>query len=130
MRGILQRQAYIHIDAVKYLSGKFVNPTTSLEDRQRMDLPNKSAYKKWIAKLQQETSIRSPSTFQKAPSPVTFTKPEIKSSSKPSMSTSSVRKPSALTIDNEVYEAICSRKPTGPCSPLHHAKNLRHFNNK
>ena len=83
------------------------NPITSREDRQKMEMPNKSAYKKWIAKFQSETKPRSLTTFTKAPSPVIFTRPEITISSKPMAPTNSkVRKPTALTVDNHVYEAI------------------------
>ena len=48
---IMQRQAYIHIDAVHNLSGDYDNPITSREDRHKMALPNRTAYKKWMLKF-------------------------------------------------------------------------------
>ena len=80
-----------------------------------MEIPHKSAYKKWIAKFQSETKPRSLNTFTKATSPIIFTRPEITTSSKTMVPTkSNVRKPAALTVDNDVYEANCSRRPTHP----------------
>ena len=74
--------------------------------------PNKSAYDKWIQKFQSETKPRSPKDFVKSQSPTIFNKPKIRiSSEKQPQSNSKIRKPTALTIDNEVYTAICSRKP-------------------
>ena len=110
---ILQRQAYIHADAYRNVRDNYQEPITSREDRAKMGIPNKTSYNKWVQKLQRETKPKSPRDFQKVKSPVLFNKPEIRITSKEQkIGNSNVRKPTALTIDHEVYTAICSRKPT------------------
>ena len=79
---ILQRQAYIKMDAVKQLCGKYEQPITSTEDRQRMNFPNRTSYLKWVDKFQQETKPKNPVEFQKAKQPVRFNSPEITITSK------------------------------------------------
>ena len=112
---ILQRQSYIIKDAIKNNEPNYSEPSTSREDRHKMSLPNKSAYMKWVAKFRRETIPQSPTQFKKARMTPTFTKPEIKiSSTQAPVPNPKLRKPSALTVDNKTYEAICSRKATRP----------------
>ena len=112
---ILQRQAYIRADAYRNIRDNFHEPITSREDRARMSIPNKTSYNKWLMKLQRETKPKSPGDFQKVKSPILFNNPEIKITSKEqNMGNPNIRKPKALTVDHEVYTAICSRKPTRP----------------
>ena len=112
---ILQWQAYIIKDAIRNTDPNYSEPSTSREDRHKMPLPNKSAHMKWIAKFRRETIPQSPTDFKKARITPTFTRPEIKiSSSQAPVPNPKLKRPSALTVDNETYEAICSRKATRP----------------
>ena len=110
---ILQCQSYIIKDAIRNTDANYSEPSTSREDRHRMSPPNESAHKKWVAKLRRETIPQSPIDFKKARRTPTFTRPEIKiSSSQAQVPNPKLKRPSALTVDNETYEAICSRKAT------------------
>ena len=108
------RQNYIREDAVRSLNIGYNNPITSREDRSRMPLSGSTNHQKWKAKLNSELKPKSPSDFVKIKPPNTFTNPELKVTSAPRSDNSHVRKPTSLTIDNETYEAICSRKRTRP----------------
>ena len=89
--------------------------TTSREYRHKMQIPNKLSLDKWRSKLQSETKPRSPTEFHKTRTPTQFTNLEITISSKPpQVHNPKLRKPSAQTVDHEVCDAICSRKPTLP----------------
>ena len=122
---ILQRQAYIWADAYGNTMGTYHEPITSREDRTKMDISNRSSYNKWIHKFKLEMQPRSPRDFTKNKSLVIFNNPEIKITSKEApKGTTNIRKPRALTIGNEVYEAICSRKPTCPALATSHRKIL------
>ena len=112
---ILQRQNYIRQDAINNLNQNYREPTTSREDRHRMPLPHTIAYKKWSEKLKLQLKPKSLLEFPKeARSPI-FTKTELKITTKEQKPThSGIRRPSSLTIDNQTYEAICSRKKTRP----------------
>ena len=87
------------MDAVKQLPGQCQEPIASREDRQRMHMPNESAYKKW-ANCNEKQKRQSPRDFHKA-TPVRFNSPEVTISSKhikphyPKLRT-------ALTIDNVI----------------------------
>ena len=112
---ILERQAYIIKDAEISTLPEHEEPITSREDRHKMPLPNTSAYKKWKSRLQGETKPKSPKEFPRHKNSPAFTKAEIKVTSKPQQNLNPhLKKPSALTIDNTAYEAICSRVPTRP----------------
>ena len=112
---ILQRQSYVIRDAIRNTDPNYSEPSTSREDRHKMPLPNKSAHMKWMAKFRRETVPQSPTNFKKARTTPTFTRPEIKiSSSHAPVPNPKLKRPSALTVDNETYEAICSRKATRP----------------
>ena len=112
---IVERQQYIIDDAVRNTQSNHIEPVTSREDRQNMPLPCTARYWKWFSRLRPSLIPRTPKEFPKAVRSPTYTKSEIKITSKQSvMTNSNVRKPSTLTIDNSTYEAICSRKPTRP----------------
>ena len=112
---ILQRQAYIRADAHRNIRKNFQEPITSREDKAQMSTPNKTSYNKWVQKFQHETKPKSPRDFQKVQSPVLFKNPEITITSKElNTGNPNIRKPKALRVDYEVYNAICSRKPTRP----------------
>ena len=100
-------------------------PITSREDRQRMDIPNKSCYNKWITKFQHETKPKSPKDFKKASLSIIFTNPKLNITSKPAPAgNSKIRKPSALTVDNHTYDAIDNGRPTRPVIATPHRKIL------
>ena len=110
---ILQRQAYIRADVYRNVGGGYKENITSREDRRKMDLPNRSSYNKWLLKFQHKTMPKSPREFRKTKSLVIFNKPEIRITSEDTHPLNPrIKKPRALTIDNEVYEAICSSTPT------------------
>ena len=113
---IIQRQQYIINDAVRNCQEGYSEPVTSREDRHKMPLPSTTIYNKWCAKLKPSLIPRSPREFPKPPTPPRFTNPELKitSSTDGATSSSRIRKPTSLTIDNSTYEAICSRKKTRP----------------
>ena len=119
---ILKRQSYIIQDAILNTQAGYTPPTTSREDRSRMPLPGTTKHEKWVHKLAPQLKPRSPQDFPRYKSPAQFTKPELLITSTPQPTSSRVKKPTALTIDNEVYTAICSRKRTQPTlvtSPKH-----------
>ena len=103
------------MQTIRNVRDNYQEPITSREDRAKMSIQNKTSYNKWVQKLQRETKPKSPRDFQKVKAPVLFNKPEIRITSKEQkMGNSNIRKPKALTVDHEVYTAICSRKPTCP----------------
>ena len=72
-----------------------------------MSIPNRSSNSKWVAKLQQETTPESPDEFKIVKHTVRFNNPEIAISSKTTTPTNpNLCKPTALTIANDVYDAI------------------------
>ena len=112
---ILDRQTYIIRDAEISTKPNHVEPITSREDRHRMPLPSTSAYNKWKSRLQGDTKPKSPKEFPKHTNSPTFTNTELKVTSKQQQNLNPhLKRPSALTIDNSAYEAICSRVPTRP----------------
>ena len=108
------RQNYIREDAVHSLNIGYNSPITSREDRSRMPIPGSTNHQKWKDKLNSELKPKSPSDFVKSKPQNKFTNPELKVSSAPRSDNSHIRKSTSLTIDNETYEAICSRKRTRP----------------
>ena len=111
---IIQRQNYIKADAVKNISGNYFQPTNSREDRHRIPHPGTTRHNSWLKRFQPDIKLKSPGEFQKQRNSPQFTKPEIRITSQPQPTTNNVRKPEALTVDNEAYNAICSRKRTQP----------------
>ena len=112
---IHRRQSYIRQDAINNLKTGYSEPYTSREERHRMAIPNANPRQQWAKKLQKDLTPKSPKDFSKIRPPPKFTHPEIRISSDLNRpSSSGVRRPSSLTIDNETYEAICSRKKTRP----------------
>ena len=78
---ILQRQSYIIQDAVNTNKG-YSEPVTSREGRHKMPLPSTSAHKRWMEKLTRDIIPRSPKEFTKQQRTPTYTRPEIKVTSK------------------------------------------------
>ena len=68
-----------------------------------------------MVKFQQEIKPRSASDYKKAKSQVIYNRPEIRiSSAEKSTGNPRIKKPRALTVDNQTSEAICSRRPNSP----------------
>ena len=111
---ILQRQSYIIRDAELNTDSHYQPPITSREDRSTMPIPGSTRHTKWLHRFHPFLKPVSPGQYQKPKSPPQFTKPELKITSEHQTRISTVRKPSALTIDHDTYLAICSRKQTRP----------------
>ena len=111
---IIRRQNYIIQDAIINTQKGYEAPYTSREDRCEMPIPGTTKHKNWLKKLTPQLKPRSPKEFTRYKQSPQFTRPELQISSQPQPTISKIRKPKALTIDNEVYTAICSRKRTQP----------------
>ena len=98
---ILKRQSYIIQDAINCTKKDYTEPVTAREDRHKMPLPSTPAYKKWNEKLRMKTIPKSPRDFSKPKRTPTFTRPEIKVTSRDQQpSNPKFRRPSTFTIDN------------------------------